>query len=216
MQKKLLDFASQIGLPLTGEQADMLLQYAGRVWQKKEVLNLTSAATLEEVLLRHICDGLQGAQCILHQAQEKNLSAFSVIDAGAGAGYIGITLAIALPQANVILVESIEKRCAFMNWVVLSQGLKNAQIKNTRLGEGKNIQADFVTERAMGKLPDILGICLQAVKPGGIFMAYQGEQVAQLDACPEKYQATCLTTLDYRLLSDNKVRHLMLFEKEPA
>ena len=59
MQTKLLDFAHQIDFSLDEKQARLLAAYASLVWQKKDLLNLTSAANLEEIILRHICDGLQ-------------------------------------------------------------------------------------------------------------------------------------------------------------
>ena len=213
MWQILTDFAHQINLPLSEVQAQTLVRYAQLVWQKKDFLNLTSAADLREVLTRHICDGLQGALCVQQLAVQKKIANFSLIDAGSGAGYIGLTIAAALPGTQVTLVESIEKRCAFMNWAILQLGLKNVQVKNVRLGEKKDLQADFVTERAMGQLPDILGICLSAVKPGGVFVAYQGENslAAELDAA--KYGGTFLQVSNYQLPSDKTIRHLALFEK---
>ena len=214
MPKKLLDFARQLSLPLTPLQAEKMVQYAQRVWQKKDMLNLTSAADLDEVLCRHICDGLQGAACVQQLANEQARQAFSLLDAGSGAGYIGITLALALPQAQVTLVESIEKRCAFMNWAILQLGIKNVQVKNVRLGEDKNLQADFVTERAMGQLSDILGVCLGAVKPGGAFIAYQGEKPQLPQAAVEKQGAVLQSSVGYQLPSDLRTRYLVVFNKE--
>lgn len=213
MPKRMLDFARQLALPLSENQIRLLADYASLVWQKKDFLNLTSAASLDEIYVRHICDGLQGAACIQKLASQKHLENFSILDAGAGAGYIGLTLAVALSQAQVTLVESLEKRCAFMNWAVLSLKLKNVQIKNLRLGEQKDLQADFVTERAMGQLPDILGICLGAVKPGGMFMAYQGEHPQTKQAPAEKYHAILRQEIPYRLPADTKTRQLVVFEK---
>ena len=213
MPKRMLDFARSLALPLTEDQATLLAGYAALVWQKKDFLNLTSAANLDEIYLRHLCDGLQGTACVRDVAADKHLENFSILDAGSGAGYIGLTMAIALPEAQVTLVESLEKRCAFMNWAILSLGIKNAQVKNIRLGEQKDVQVDFVTERAMGQLPDILGTCLSAVKPGGIFMAYQGEHPQTKQAPAEKYGAALNQEIPYRLPADHKTRYLVLFEK---
>ncbi len=210
----LTDFARQINLPLSEVQAQTLVQYAQLVWQKKDFLNLTSAADLREVLTRHICDGLQGASCVQQIAAQQKLANFSLIDAGSGAGYIGLTIAAALPGAQVTLVESIEKRCAFMNWAILQLGLKNVQVKNVRLGEKKDLQTDFVTERAMGQLPDILGICLSAVKPGGYFIAYQGENSQRAQVEPEKYQAHFTQETVYTLPTDTRTRYLVCFTKD--
>lgn len=204
-------FADGISLPLSQAQAQTLTDYAQLVWQKKNMLNLTSAADLTEILQRHICDGLQGAAWVQAWAQRKARQTFDVIDAGSGAGYIGVTWAIALPHIHVTLVESLEKRCAFLNWAILKLNLKNISVKNVRLGEQKALQADVVTERAMGQLPDILSICLQAVKPEGVFVAYQGENALPVEAA--KYGAAQPHIQTYTLPSDNKNRQLVCFEK---
>jgi len=214
MWQKLTDFARQINLPLSPKQAQTLVKYAQLVWQKKDLLNLTSAADLNEILTRHICDGLQGAACVREVAAQKEWENFSLLDAGSGAGYIGLTLAVALPNAHVTLVESLEKRCAFMNWVILQLGVRNAMVKNVRLGEKKDLRADVVTERAMGQLNDILEICLGAVKAGGVFMAYQGENSLAASLPAEKYQAALLRCVPYTLPADGKTRQLVLFGKD--
>lgn len=173
--QKLLDFATGIGLVLSEKQQTQLATYAQCVWQKKELLNLTAAQNVEEIYTRHLADGLALAAyahdfCAKHALQNPQLA-----DMGAGCGYIGFTLAIAWPQAHVTLVESLERRCKFMNWAALQTGLSNVTVQNIRLGQGTNFAFDVVTERAMGQLPDIFEICMAAVKPGGLFVAFQGE-----------------------------------------
>ena len=210
MPKSLLEFAAQMELPLTPAQADRLVAYARCVWEKKDFLNLTSAQTFEEVLSRHICDGLVAAK----QVEKLGLAAAQLADVGAGCGYIGMSLAIALPQAKVTLVESLEKRCKFMNWAALQTGISNVTIKQARLGQGTNFAFDLVTERAMGTLPDIIGICLAAVKAGGIFMAFQGENPQMPETVPADGQF--IEDQSYQLPRDNKTRHLILFRKNNA
>lgn len=214
MQNKLIKFAGSLGLPLDAMQADTLLKYAQLVLQKKDFLNLTGAADLTELVERHLCDGLVCAAKIYAMAKVKGLESFTVADAGAGAGFIGLTLAVALPPAQVTLIESIEKRCSFMNWAALNAGIKNAKIKNARLGQNAKWEFDFVTERAMGQLPDILGVCLAAVKPGGVFIAFQGEHPQANQTDPAKYNARELAIEAYILpVNDGKKRHLALFAK---
>lgn len=214
MQNSLIKFAQNLGLPLDESQAHTLLQYARLVLQKKDFLNLTGAADLTEIVNRHLCDGLVCAAKIYAMAKVKGLETFTAADAGSGAGFIGLTLAVCLPQAQVTLIESIEKRCAFMNWAALNANIKNVKIKNARLGQNAKWEFDFVTERAMGQLPDILGICLAAVKPGGVFIAYQGEHPQAEQTDPAKYGARMLAVEEYNLpVQDTKKRHLALFAK---
>lgn len=214
MPNRLIKFAQTRGLALSPAQADTLIQYAELVLAKKDFLNLTGAADQAEIVSRHLCDGLVCAAKIAAMAHVHKQEAFSVADAGAGAGFIGLTLAVSLPSARVTLIESIEKRCAFMNWAVLNLGLKNAKINKSRLGQRSAETFDFVTERAMGQLPDILGVCLAAVKPGGVFIAYQGENPQAAQTEPAKYGARLLAVEQYTLPDDgSKKKHLALFAK---
>lgn len=214
MPKRLTDYAASLNLPLSEQQAETLVAYAKLVWAKKDFLNLTSAADLDEVLSRHICDGLAAAAKLNALAHAAQLEQPLIADAGAGAGYIGLTIAAALPQAQVTLIESIEKRCSFMNWAILNVGLKNAKVKNARLGQGTDFAFDFLTERAMGQLPDILQACLGAVKPGGVFIAFQGEHPQAQECEPERYGAVLAGVERYTLpTGDNKKRHFALFRK---
>ena len=101
-----------------------------------------------------------------------------------------------------------------MNWAALNANIKNAKIKNARLGQNAKWEFDFVTERAMGQLPDILGVCLAAVKPGGVFIAYQGEHPQTDQTDPAKYGASLAGVEAYGLpVRDDKKRHLVLFVK---
>lgn len=210
MPKSLLKFAAQIGFTITPAQADKLVAYARCVWEKKGLLNLTSAPTFDEVLSRHICDGLIAAW----QVDKLGLRAAQLADVGAGCGYIGLTMAVALPQAHVTLVESLEKRCKFINWAAMQTGICNISVKQVRLGQGTNFAFDLLTQRAMGPLPDIAAICLGAVRAGGIFLAFQGEhpQTALVNTSLGEY----MQDVAYQLPCDNKTRHLVLFKKNHA
>ncbi len=210
MQKKLLDFADSLGLTLQEKQLEQLLAFAWCVWGKKDFLNLTSAHSFDEVITRHICDGLVAA----HQLGQAGYTHANIADVGAGCGYIGFTLAVALPQARLTLVESLEKRCKFMNWAALQTNISNIQVKQARLGQGTHFGFDCVTERAMGTLPDIINICLDAVHEGGLFVAFQGENPQTAQAKP--LQGHFLKDVAYSLPCDNKTRHLVLFRKNDA
>lgn len=209
----LRSFAKTRSLPLDENQLSQLSLYAQCVWDKKDSLNLTSVENQEEIFARHLADGLVAAAKIAQLFANAPLKTITIADVGSGAGYIGFTLAVALPQAQITCIESLEKRCAFMNWAALKAGISNLRVQKARLGQDTLAQFDVVTERAMGQLSDILPVCMQVVKPGGFFIAYQGEHPqAQEVALPaqtvligvERYPLPC---------QDNKKRHLALFAK---
>lgn len=213
MQHKLISFARDNGLLITPQTAEKLLGYARRVLEKKAQLNLTGANTLEEIVYRHLGDGIIGASKIAQLASKSGQENFTVVDAGAGAGFIGLTIAAVLPTAQVILVESLTKRCVFLNWIILQEKFTNVLVKNVRLGQQFLNPADYVTERAMGQLPDILPICLSIVKPGGVFVAYQGQTPQTEGLDPSKYGADWEGIFPYQLVQDKLPKHLVLCRK---
>ena len=211
MQKKLREFAAGLGLALTDKSVILLLQYADLVWEKKDTLNLTSVANKQEIITRHICDGLAGAAWVAGQGFDK--ADFTLADAGSGAGYIGLTIAISLPHVRVHLIESLQRRSMFLQWVVMKLGLQNVVVENIRLGQNSTLQFDAITERAMGQLKDILPILASSVKPGGLVGAYQ----SSLDGADSDMLASLHLTqakpVAYTLPGEEKERYISVFKK---
>lgn len=209
----LRSFAKTRSLPLDENQLSQLSLYAQCVWDKKDSLNLTSVENQEEIFARHLADGLVAAAKIAQLFANAPSKTITIADVGSGAGYIGFTLAASLPQAQIVCIESLEKRCAFMNWAALKAGFSNLHVQKARLGQDVLTQFDVVTERAMGQLVDILPICMQVVKPGGFFLAYQGEH-PQTQNLMLPTQTILKDVESYPLpCADNKKRHLAIFAK---
>ena len=212
MQKKLLNFAAMLNFDLSEKAAQTLCQYADFVWQKKEMLNLTSVSDKNEIITRHICDGLAGAAFLKQCTLQNPIS--TLADMGSGAGYIGLTMAIALPQVKVSLIESLERRCMFLNWVIMKLGLQNVTVLNVRLGQQTVGPFDMVTERAMGQLRDILPLLAGAAQENGVITAYQSQIDPSTVADIATQQALQVAeSWIYRLPEENKKRYLAVFKK---
>ena len=209
MQQTVIKFASGLGLTLTASMYELLAQYADLVWQKKDMLNLTSVSDKNEIFTRHICDGLAAASVLNTVAAGRDLSA---ADLGTGAGYIGLTCAVVCPCVQMTLIDSLQKRCAFLNWATMKLSLKNVSVENIRLGQQPTKHFDFVTERAMGPLPEILPLAAACLQKGGEFLAYQS-QVGKIDE--SSLQRLALkegTPVGYTLPGETQTRYLMRFK----
>lgn len=212
MRKKLTDFAAGLQLTLSDGQLDCLRRYADLVWNKKDFLNLTSVDAVEEIYTRHLADGFVAASKISQLCKGDYINR-QAADAGAGAGYIGFVLSILLEGISVTLIDSLEKRCSFMNWVIFKLGLSDVKVVHARVGEKQLGPFDFVTERAMGQINDILPICASLVKPEGYFLAYQGESSHADPALLKKLGLTQPERREYYLPADEKKRFLTVFKK---
>ncbi len=101
-----------------------------------------------------------------------------IADLGAGAGFPGLPLAIAHPEASVALVESNTRKCDFLRGAVRRLGLENAEIVRERAEqwrEGVN-SCDVVVARALAALPVVAEYAAPLLRTGGTLVAWRGRR----------------------------------------
>jgi 16S rRNA (guanine527-N7)-methyltransferase len=104
----------------------------------------------------------------------------SVIDLGSGAGLPGIVLAMLLTDLEVILLEPMARRVAFLEECVRLLGLRNARAYRGRAEDAAGrLVADVVTARAVAPLERLAGMALGLVRPGGLVLAMKGAGAEQ-------------------------------------
>lgn len=103
-----------------------------------------------------------------------------VADVGSGAGLPGLVLAIARPDLELILIESMEKRCRWLEWIAEELDLDNVRVLNSRAEElrGKE-HFSYLTARAVGNLSTLLGWTAPLMKPKGTLLFLKGESVGE-------------------------------------
>jgi 16S rRNA (guanine527-N7)-methyltransferase len=135
---------------------------------------------------RHVADSLAALELPAVRA------ARTVADLGAGAGWPGLALAVALPSATVRLVESASRRCEYLERAVAAAGLGNVDVVHARAeawapGIGAH---DLVTARALAALPVVCEYAAPLLAAGGSVVAWKGrldeaEERAGAAACAE-------------------------------
>jgi 16S rRNA (guanine527-N7)-methyltransferase len=118
----------------------------------------------------HVADALTGLLV------PELAAATRIADIGAGAGIPGLVLAAALPGAEVIEVESLARKCAFLERAVAAMGLGNAAVVCARAEEwaaGREA-CDAVTARAVAPLPVLVEYAAPLLRPGGALVAWKG------------------------------------------
>lgn len=158
-------FVSAMGARATPQALADLERFRTLVAERNAVMNLVGPATLPVFWTRHALDSAQ----LLGLAPDARVWA----DLGAGAGFPGVVLAIFLkpdPSAKVWLVDSLAKRCRFLEEVVAALDLP-AEVVNAR-AESLALSVDVVTARACAPMDRLLGYALPCLDRGatGLFL----------------------------------------------
>lgn len=139
--------------------------FAGLVLERNRVMNLTAITEPSAFAGLHLLDSLS----LIPLA---GLSSGTVVDVGTGAGFPGVPLAIALPEARVTLLDSLGKRIEFLRETCGALGLENTRCVHARAEEfGEREQFDWAVSRAVAPLPMLCELSLPLVRVGGRFLA---------------------------------------------
>jgi len=143
----------------------------------------------------HIADSLSGLEVPALRA------AGSIVDIGAGPGFPGLPLAIALPIARVDLVESARRKCAVIERLAAAAGAENARPLPVRAEEwarSEGLEAyDVATARAVASLPVLVEYAAPLLRRGGIFVAWKGARDRAEEAAGARAaEAVGLRTVD--------------------
>jgi len=163
----------------------------------------------------HVVDSLTGLEV------DDLGSARRVGDIGAGAGFPGLVLAVALPGTQIDLIESIGRKCEFMRHAIEAAAIPNATVLNTRSedhagGEGREAY-DAVTARAVGRLSTLAELASPLLKPNGVLVAWKGkrdpEEEAQLANAAATLAMGSEQILDVGNRAGSQHRHLHVIRK---
>lgn len=144
-----------------------------------------------------------------------------IADIGAGAGFPGLVLAVALPAAQVDLIESVGRKCEFMRRAAVAAGLANANVVNARSEDwaaaGGRETYDVVTARAVGRLSTLAELASPLLKPNGALIAWKGkrdeDEDGQLANAAEALAMTPERVLDVGDRAGSEHRHLHVIRK---
>jgi 16S rRNA (guanine527-N7)-methyltransferase len=144
-----------------------------------------------------------------------------IADIGSGGGFPGLVLAVALPQAQVELIESVGRKCEFMRRAIEAAGISSARAIEARSEEVAAGEAresfDAVTARAVGRLSTLAELASPLLREGGVLVAWKGrrdpDEEAQLERAAARLAMRPERILDVGDRAGSRHRHLHVVRK---
>ena len=140
---------------------DLLLRWNART-------NLTAVRDPEQIVTRHFGESLFAARILRDAGAFKTATneAPTLSDIGSGAGFPGIPIKLLLPDVQVTLIESQNKKATFLREVIRTLEVKDAEVYCGR-AEAWYHTARVVTLRAVESFERTLPTAARLVAPGG-------------------------------------------------
>ena len=216
---------NEFGIELTEKQLNQFEEYFHLLIEWNEKMNLTAITEREDVYLKHFLDSLSIVKVFPSLNETVNSGEFSLIDVGTGAGFPGIPLKILFPNANVTLMDSLNKRITFLNEVVNTLNLNESgsieciHARAEELAQNKEYreQYDLVVSRAVANLSTLTEYCLPFAKVSGYFIPYKSEKAGEEIAAAGNAIFLCGGTLkkevSFVLPGSDLKRSLIIIEK---
>jgi 16S rRNA (guanine527-N7)-methyltransferase len=162
----LTDGVAQLQVQLSAAQCAVLLDYLRLLDKWSRVYNLTAVHDPREMVIRHLLDSLS---VIPH------IKGPLVLDVGTGAGLPGIPLAVALPELEFVLLDSVAKKTRFVLQAVSELRLSNVMVKTQRVEDYRPVKLfDTVISRAFSSIAEFVAVAGAQCRPGGVLLAMKG------------------------------------------
>lgn len=176
--KQLERALTQLGISSDSSRIEKFRIYMEGILSWNKMVNLTSITDPEEFIEKHYMDSLL---CVSYdEFQNSN----SIIDVGTGGGFPGVPLAIAAPEKEFLLIDSLNKRIKIINELCEKAEIKNVTAIHGRaeeLAKNKKYRQkfDLCVSRAVANLSVLSEYCLPFIKKGGWFLAYKGPDIRE-------------------------------------
>jgi 16S rRNA (guanine527-N7)-methyltransferase len=159
---------------------DALARYKDMLIEWQDRMNLVGPATLDDIWGRHFADSAQLTRMVPKGG--------FWLDIGAGGGFPGLVLA-AMDWGRFALVDSVAKKCRFLEAVKAELGLTNVTVLNARIEALPTLGADVVTARAAAALDTLFDWGIRHARPGGLFVFPKGRRWSEeVDAARTKFR----------------------------
>jgi len=155
------------------ETADRFDRYAALLAEWQTRFNLVGPATLPHIWTRHFGDSAQLVQLIPPAAHRLRW-----LDIGSGAGFPALVVALLRPDIDFLLVDSVGKKCRFLETAIAELGIGHASVHNGRIETLSIQKVDVISARACAPLAKLFDWGLPYQAKSCVWLLPKGEKAA--------------------------------------
>ena len=173
-KKRLLcEGAELMNISLSDKQIQQLLRYLSLILKWNRIYNLSAIRDPIESVKKHLLDSLS----IIHFVQPGLL-----LDVGSGAGLPGIVIAIMKTETEVFVLDSVGKKCRFMQAVKSELALENLIVVNSRVESFKSKKSfSQITSRAFAEASKTIQLTKHLLEENGRYLLMKGSNIHEED-----------------------------------
>jgi 16S rRNA (guanine527-N7)-methyltransferase len=178
---RLIEDAARLDVSLSQDEAERLLTLVAELGRWNRSYNLTAINTPAAMITHHLLDSL---------AIHPDLEGTRIADAGTGAGFPGLPLAVCNPQRHFTLIDATAKKIRFVRQAAPRLGLANVSAVHARVEALRpDVPFDTVVARAFAPLPELLAKVATLCGTATRVLAMKGKWPAQeLAALPRSWR----------------------------
>ena len=172
-EKLLCDGAKLMDIALTELQIQQLLSYHSLISKWNKVYNLSAIRDPLESIKKHFLDSLSIISFIKDEL---------LLDVGSGAGLPGIVIAIMKPKTKVFVIDSVGKKCRFMQTAKTELSLTNLTVINSRVEDFVPKEPfSQITSRAFADTNETINKTQHLVSSDGRYLLMKGDNINEDD-----------------------------------
>ena len=212
-KEEFINELKKINVLVTDEQLLKLEKYYQLLVEENKKYNLTAITEEKDVYLKHFFDSISIIKII-------ELNKQYLLDIGSGAGFPGLVLKIIFPTLKIDLLDSTNKKCMFLQYVIDTLELTNIKVLNYRAEEySKEVREkyDVVTSRAVAPLKHLLEYSIPLLKVNGSLVALKSNIEEETKNIKNYYQKLYLSDeqiIKFNLPKENSLRTLYKITKK--
>jgi 16S rRNA (guanine527-N7)-methyltransferase len=165
--------AQALAMPLPASDIERLVRYVRMLERWNATYNLTAIRHPIGIVVYHLLDSLAGAASLVRHRPPGTIR--RLLDVGSGAGLPGLVIAAACPGTEVLCIDKIAKKTAFVTQAAASLGLHNVRALHVAVEAMPGPRFDVIASRALGSLSSLVSGSAHLLADDGEWMAMKGK-----------------------------------------